>query len=189
MRAQPRRQLLIDTALQLFSKHGYHATGIDLILSQSGVSKATLYKHFHCKEALILATLVQRNTEIISAAQQTLATAGATVTHPALLIFDVLNDWFNREGFFGCNFINACSEYTDEHNEIHQYAAQHKENMRQLLMTHLTTGNQALKVRQSEALTLLIDGAIVNAHVSGNKQAALTAKRAAEHLLNCTLPF
>ena len=45
-RPQPRRDLLVKTAYRLFNAQGYHATGIDQILAESGVAKATLYKYF-----------------------------------------------------------------------------------------------------------------------------------------------
>ena len=56
-----RRDHLIDTAIRLFNENGYHATGIDKILAESGVAKMTLYKHFKSKDELILAALARRD--------------------------------------------------------------------------------------------------------------------------------
>ena len=50
-----RRDQLLDTALALFCRDGFHGTGVDRILAESGVAKATLYKHFRSKDELILA--------------------------------------------------------------------------------------------------------------------------------------
>ncbi len=52
-----RRDQLLKTAVDLFRRHGYQATAIDRILSESGVSKPTLYRHFDSKDALIMAAL------------------------------------------------------------------------------------------------------------------------------------
>jgi AcrR family transcriptional regulator len=52
-----RRDLLIETALDLFRRNGYQATGIEKILSTAGVSKPTLYRHFKSKEEPILVAL------------------------------------------------------------------------------------------------------------------------------------
>ena len=49
MSQSQRREHLIDTAMALFSAHGFHATGIDRILAEAGVSKKTLYRHFRSK--------------------------------------------------------------------------------------------------------------------------------------------
>ena len=40
-------------ALTLFNRVGYHATGIDRILAESGVAKMTLYNHFKSKDELV----------------------------------------------------------------------------------------------------------------------------------------
>jgi AcrR family transcriptional regulator len=183
MRAQPRKQQLIDTAFTLFNEHGYHATGIDWILNQSGVAKATLYKHFASKDDLILAVLKQRHDNLYASTKSMLEKASEESDCPVLQVFDHLHDWFNDKHYFGCNFIKACAEYADESSEIHRYAAGHKESMRELLLEYLDDPNLELRRWQAEALSLLIDGAIVSAQVCGSKNAALTARTAAEHLL------
>src|SRR5262245_61425521 len=58
-----KREELIDTALRLFSRHGYRATGIDTILAEAGVAKMTLYHHFKSKDELIVAALKKRDAE------------------------------------------------------------------------------------------------------------------------------
>ena len=52
-----KREQLIQTAVTLFAKNGFHNTGIDLIAEQAGVTKRTMYRHFRSKEELILAAL------------------------------------------------------------------------------------------------------------------------------------
>ena len=52
-----RREHLVATAVDLFSEHGFHATGIDAILAKAGVSKKTLYRHFRSKDELLVAVL------------------------------------------------------------------------------------------------------------------------------------
>ncbi len=48
-----RRALIENTALQLFAKHGYHSTSINMIATAAGISKGLLYNYFESKEALI----------------------------------------------------------------------------------------------------------------------------------------
>jgi AcrR family transcriptional regulator len=45
---------VLDAAVQLFSERGIDATSMDAIAEASGVSKATIYKHWQDKDALIL---------------------------------------------------------------------------------------------------------------------------------------
>jgi AcrR family transcriptional regulator len=48
-----KRQLIMDTALQLFAETGYVATSIDKIAKQAGISKGLLYNYFKSKEELL----------------------------------------------------------------------------------------------------------------------------------------
>lgn len=58
-----RKQMLLDSALMLFEKHGVTSTSIQMILDESGVSKGTFYKFFSSKDDCILAILEQRVQE------------------------------------------------------------------------------------------------------------------------------
>ena len=51
----PPRERILETARALFYTRGVNNVGIDLIILESGVAKATLYKHFKSKDDLILA--------------------------------------------------------------------------------------------------------------------------------------
>jgi AcrR family transcriptional regulator len=176
---QPRKQHLVDTALILFNQHGYHATGIDLILAQSKVSKATLYKHFRSKDELILAALKQRHTQTLAMINAKVDAANQAGTSGVLAVFDALDEWFNSDNFYGCNFINASAEYTDALDPIHVFAAQHKQAVIDVIKTQLSTEHKA----KAEQIGLLVEGAIVMAHTRGIKHSALMAKEMALNLI------
>lgn len=180
---QSRKQQLLDTAYQLFNKHGYHATGIDRILAQSGVSKATLYKYFRTKEELILAVLQRRHDQLIETMILAMGQADERGESPPLAIFDVLDRWFRSEVFFGCNFINASAEYAEADNPIYVYAAYHKATIQQLLEQNLKAYGKRRRNTLAAQLALLIDGAIVRAHTRGERGAAVLAKAMAAQLL------
>ncbi|PIQ28019.1 TetR family transcriptional regulator [bacterium (Candidatus Blackallbacteria) CG17_big_fil_post_rev_8_21_14_2_50_48_46] len=176
MRSQPRKERLLETAFRLFNRQGYHATGIDQILAESGVAKATLYKYFPSKDALILAVLEQRHAELEK--RLTLSLSQSQGKEKVLAIFDVLDLWFHSESFQGCNFIQASGEYADPQHPIHQAAAAHKRWFKDLLAESLE--NASL----SAPLMLLVDGAIVAAQVRGELNAAKLARQTAQRLLN-----
>ena len=200
---QPRKQHLIETALTLFNQYGYHATGIDLILAESGVSKATLYKHFRSKEALILAALQLRHEQVITRLQATIdnntktqlkhdltdqktmnnastnAATNKADSEKLLAIFDDLNDWFNSETFFGCNFINVSAEYADPNHPINLFAAKHKQAIVDVIGAQLAEQES----HKADQIGLLIEGAIVMAHTRGIKQSAFLAKEMARQLI------
>ena len=59
-----RRNDLIETAQTLFNAEGFHAVGIERILSEGNLAKMTLYRHFPSKNALILGVLEAREKAV-----------------------------------------------------------------------------------------------------------------------------
>jgi AcrR family transcriptional regulator len=55
--ASPARRRLLDTATRLFYAEGIHAVGIDRIIAEADVAKATFYSHFPSKDDLVVAYL------------------------------------------------------------------------------------------------------------------------------------
>ena len=53
----------METASALFYAEGIHAVGVDRVVRDSGVAKATLYQHFRSKEELVAACLQQRSAD------------------------------------------------------------------------------------------------------------------------------
>jgi AcrR family transcriptional regulator len=181
--ASTKRDHLVETALDLFSRDGFRATGIDRILAESGVAKMTLYNHFRSKDELILAALRLRDERFRNRLMREVETRAS---HPAarlLAIFDVLGDWFGQEGFTGCAFINASAEFVDPDSAIHAAAAEHKRLIEAYVRGLTEDAGAADPTALARRLCLLIDGAIVTAQVCGDCQAGVHARAAAETLL------
>ena len=58
-----KRDELVQKALQAFYRHGFQATGMDMLVAETGISKTSMYKHFRTKEDLILAVLRLRDEQ------------------------------------------------------------------------------------------------------------------------------
>ena len=55
------REKILTVATQLFESKGIHASGVDTIIAESGVAKATLYKYFPSKNQLIIEYLKEKS--------------------------------------------------------------------------------------------------------------------------------
>jgi AcrR family transcriptional regulator len=187
-----RRDHLVDTALQLFCQHGFRATGIDRVLSESGVAKKTLYNHFKSKDDLIIAALHKRDEDFMAKMRTSIyrlapQQEGDSRMSQVLAFFDGLDEWFASDGFNGCTFINASAEYPRSDCPIHLACADHKKRVLKTLeellveMPLFDTGEVAREIG------LLADGAIVNAHTTGDRDSARLAKTAARRLLESYL--
>ncbi|MCB1736967.1 MAG: TetR/AcrR family transcriptional regulator [Gammaproteobacteria bacterium] len=56
-KARATRERILEAAEHQFHRHGYHATGLDRIIADAGVTKGNFYYHFKSKEALAVASL------------------------------------------------------------------------------------------------------------------------------------
>lgn len=179
--ASSKREQLINTAQDLFYRVGYHATGIDRILAESGVAKMTLYKHFRSKDELILAVLEARQQDMREQLQQ--LRASLAPREALLRTFDGLHDWIGQDGFCGCIFINAAAEFQDREHPIHRQAARVKADLAAHFLELLQTLAVAQPQHLANQLQFLLEGALSMAHLQGPGQQALQAKSAAEVLL------
>ncbi|WP_019934608.1 TetR/AcrR family transcriptional regulator [Oceanimonas smirnovii] len=184
-----KRQQLVTTAFELFYRQGIHAVGINQILQQSGVAKKTLYHHFSGKEALVAAVIAYRDQVFLAWLEGRLKRTEPTPVSVIEDLFTALDDWINdREAaltaFHGCFFINTCAEYGDPGHELHQQCAQHKTAVTAMLTSCLLKAGlkHTAATQLAGILNLLKEGAIVQAQVQGDKQAALQAKTVALNL-------
>ena len=106
MGRSPRREHLINTAIELFREHGYHATGIDRIIEKAGVSKKTLYTHFRSKEELLIAALRQYDGLFRNNFMRQVDRLAKTPQERLLTIFDVAETWFTQKKNFVSMIIN-----------------------------------------------------------------------------------
>jgi len=95
-----KKEDIISTALRLFNSHSYNSIGVDRIISESGVAKMTFYKYFPSKEKLIEECLIQRNTNLQTSLNATLAECDEDDYLGQLkAIFGWYAAWFNSEDF------------------------------------------------------------------------------------------
>jgi AcrR family transcriptional regulator len=186
--ASARRDHLVETALKLFYENGFHATGIDTILAESGVAKMTLYKYFKGKDDLILAALELRDRRWMAWFGAELKQRGKTPQQRLLAVFDVLGEWFATAEFRGCLFINAASEYCGLDQRIGDLAARHKRFVREEIQRLAREAGAKHPAALADQLALLVEGAIVLALLEKSPAWAATAKDAARTLIRSALP-
>ncbi|GAA0684701.1 TetR/AcrR family transcriptional regulator [Marinobacterium maritimum] len=183
-----KREQLVRAAFDLFYRDGIHAVGVNRVLSESGIAKKTLYHHFPGKDDLVAATVEYRHNAFLLWLEHRLEAVAGKKAVDAL--YDALDDWFNGrddalQPFHGCFFINVSAEFGDPEHPIHRLCAEHKRQVAAIVRCKLAAclDDNEKTEQLLEALMLLKEGAIVQAHVAGDKQAALKAKDVARMLL------
>lgn len=183
------RERLLETAEALIYAGGIHATGVDAIVRQSGSARKSFYTHFGSKDALVAAALERRDERWMNWFIEGTSSRGATPRARLVGMFDVLREWFASPDFHGCAFLNAAGEIESADDPIRVVAREHKERLlrfvREVCDEYAASAGQDSEyaARLSRQWLILIDGAIGVALVSGDPDAAVDARAAAEKLL------
>ena len=162
------KQNIIETASILFYKNGYNSTGINEIISASGIAKATLYNHFKSKEDLCLAYLQFKNTAFLKdiEAYSTSKPKGKT---QILAIFDFLQLFLKDKEFNGCWCINTVSEIPKENKNIRKEIQVQKNLFIQLITVLITNNLEGLSGKEISSLArqiyLLYESAVAESHL------------------------
>ena len=178
------RERILDSAYDLFSHRGISAVGIEELIARASVAKATLYRHFPSKNDLVLAFLQRREERwTYGWVEQEARLRGDTPEESLLAIFDLFDEWFHRDDFEGCSFVNVLLETADRESDIGAASAMHLENIRGVIRT--LAEEAGLRDVEEFALTfhILMKGSIVQAG-EGDLDAAKRAKRMARTLID-----
>jgi AcrR family transcriptional regulator len=178
------RTRILNAAYELFSRHGIHAVGIDRIIAEADVAKATLYHHFTSKSDLVVAFLdLRRERWTRDYFEAEVQRRAATPQEHALAVFDVFDEWFQRPDFEGCSFINTLLEITDKDDPVHKAAVRHLDGIRAMIETYAEQAGAANPTEIGSQLQILMMGSIVSAG-RGDPGAARRARVLGELLLD-----
>jgi AcrR family transcriptional regulator len=175
---------ILETAYELFSRRGIRDVGVDELIERAGVAKATLYRHFPSKDDLVVAFLQRREQrwtlEFVEAQSRL---RGATPEEQLLGIFDAFDEWFRRDDFEACSFINTLLEMRARH-PAGQASIRHLQNIQALVRQLAEEGGFRDPELFARSFLVLMKGSIVSA-AEGDFDAAQHAKAMA-HLLIAT---
>jgi AcrR family transcriptional regulator len=177
------RDRLIDTAITLFNRHGFHATGVDRIVAVARVAKKTLYAHFPSKEDLILAALSRKRAAFADKFLPAVLASSGDPKDRLLALFELAKSWFNDPDFYGCIFVNAAVEYSEPSHPINASAREYKTLLRNFARDQAQAGAAADPEDLADKIALLFEGATTVAQVSARPDAATTAKVIAAQLI------
>lgn len=179
MRKNAVRDEIVKTASRLFYKQGYNGTGINQIIDEAGIAKASLYQNFRSKEDLLAEYLTISAKET----NDVLDAAVAKYNDPAdkiFAVFDVLADNMRQKEYYGCNFLNIVSEVPMKNTRIRNQVVAQKDHIRNLFADILKPIN---KEYLADELYLLFDGALIANKVHDAVWPVEAAKKIAKQLI------
>jgi AcrR family transcriptional regulator len=179
---QPARQRILDTAFRLFYAHGIRAVGVDRIIAESGVAKATFYKHFPAKDDLVLAYLDKVDETWSGQLHAAAEAAGPEPADRLVGLFDALGSACRREGYRGCAFINAAAEAAPG-TPVHERTVAHKRGVLEWVRGLAAEAGAADPDALARSVTLLLDGGLASGALDADPAAATLAKESAALLV------
>jgi AcrR family transcriptional regulator len=182
---RPARQRILATARALFYAEGVHAVGIDRIIAEAGVAKATFYRHFPAKDDLVCAYLQEQSLTERTTAERIRGDAAPPLAK-ILELFQVIGDVGCRPGFRGCPFINAAAEYPDHGHQVQEVIAGHRRWFRTLLADLVSASGHPNPRRAAAMLAVVRDSLVVGSELDDPAEMRELARCAVERVLEAT---
>jgi AcrR family transcriptional regulator len=149
-------QRLLATASKLFASQGIRAVGIDQILREAGVAKASLYSSYGSKDALVIAYL----NELDQADRKRWESHTADITDPVdklLAFFNLAAGAARIRQFRGCLYANAATEFP---HDILEPVRAHRVWVRKQLTALLGQAGVPRAAATARQIQLIYDGAL-----------------------------
>lgn len=151
------RARVLETATRLFYAEGIHTVGIDRVIAEAAVAKATFYHHFKSKEDLVLAYL----TTEYDRQKATLGDTPGTGVARIEAILTKLAEVSTGPGFRGCPFLNAAAEYANPAHPVRHVVDDYRTWYRDLMRDSLTAAARPDPDQKADMLLLVRDGIAV----------------------------
>ncbi|GLU55475.1 TetR/AcrR family transcriptional regulator [Dyadobacter frigoris] len=180
------RERILEVASRLFYEQGYNLTGINQIIEEADIARASLYNHFESKTHLLLVYL--KEAEDIWFTEMENFTASFTDPKQKLLaLFDFRMERQSKRSFGGCQFIKISAEVSRQDSQVFD-AVSHQKNRLKVFIVNiikdLPENNQTLTHNLlGDALFLLLEGAAVSGSIYKNQESMKTAKEIADKLI------
>lgn len=154
---------VLVTADRLFYHEGIRTVGVDRLIAESSVTKATFYKHFGAKDNLVLDYIGRRRDE----ARETLQQIRDDSSSPIEVlrgVADAITRGIQSPDFRGCPFINAASEFADPANPVRLVVVAHREWYTETLDELFREAGHPMAGDAADEFYLARDGAMVGSY-------------------------
>jgi AcrR family transcriptional regulator len=153
------RSRLLNTATRAFYQEGIHSVGIDRIVEEAQVTRATLYRHFPGKGDLVLAYLGQIDQAMRVQANDAIM-AGLPAADTIRSLSRSIAEDIRSPGFRGCAFLNAVAEYPDPEHPVHQAVLGHRQWFLDTVTVLLARIHETPAEKSARHFVMLRDGAM-----------------------------
>jgi len=156
------RDKIVSVAGRLFYEQGYNNTGINQVIDEAGIAKASLYNHFNSKTDLLIAYLNSFGENWFAGADRLLSTINDP-KQKLLALFDYRINNQRKANYGGCAFIKISAEVEPDETEIFELVQGFKQRLQKYIHALVVKANES-KILTDEMLTdtayLLMEGGL-----------------------------
>ena len=160
---EERRRRVLDTAAELFYARGVHEVGMDELVRRTGLGKATVYRLFPTKDALVGAYLERLSAEVLGLIDRDIAAHPDDPAAAVRAVFAAIAADLARPGFRGCAFNNASIEFDDPEHPARVVARAYRTALHERFLALAERIRPGHGEELGAQLALLVDGMYVNA--------------------------
>jgi AcrR family transcriptional regulator len=182
VRTSPARDRLLATASRTFYGEGIRGVGVDRIVTEAGVTRATFYRHFPAKDDLVVAYLQAVDATVRGRVGDVPGTPEAAAALVRALAAGI-GDELCARGFRGCPFINAAAEFPDPASPVQRAVVDHRAWLADTVTRAFATAGHPDPAEASRRFVMLRDGAMVAGYLGDPADARATLLAATEDLL------
>lgn len=183
-RSSEARERLIETADRLFYEAGIHSTGIDRVIAEANIAKATLYSNFSSKDELVLATLERRDRIFSDLLEERFSGEDFSPREKIMKVMNIVTERMMSPVNRGCPLMNAATEYCDPAHPVREYVRNSRQNMFELFHSLATEANLRTPKLVAERLCQIVYGTVAWTIMTGNHDCAHNLPAFAELILN-----
>ncbi|MFJ8020519.1 TetR/AcrR family transcriptional regulator [Streptomyces sp. NPDC096311] len=171
---------LLRTASRLFYAEGIHAVGVERLITEAQVTRATFYRHYPSKDDLVSAYLTTTAEGIRDAVGR--ARDGKSPREAIRAVMAVLGDATLEDGFRGCQFLNAAAEYPDRTHPVRAVIDDQRTWLFEVFRELSTDLGHSDSEHAARVLVLLHDGAFQAAELGDPAVVRETLRRAVDEV-------
>ncbi|NEW74453.1 TetR/AcrR family transcriptional regulator [Streptomyces rhizosphaericus] len=180
--AEENRRHVLAVASRLYYQRGIRAVGMDLVVKESGVGNATVYRQFPTKDALASA-YTQDRADAWFARMRQVADQADDPREKLLAIFTAVIEETRQPTFRGCPMLNTHTEFPDPQHPANRVAVTHEQRVRDWMRDLAADARASDPEQLADDLTLVLNGVYVTATVLGPQGPAQRTGELARRLI------
>lgn len=178
---------IINVATSLFETKGINACGVDAIINESGVARATLYRHFPSKDLLIIAFLRSKADTFFDWLNNGLLSKEHKPYDKLIELCNLMEEWISTPNFKGLPFHIGTIEFPEVDHPVNQFSASLAKELQDFFAEYAKQAGATDPIGLSQQIIMLFEGAALVERVAPGAHAAANAKNAALLIIKNTL--